>query len=192
MDESTDGVTLHAGFILKVVEPFRGMERLCGPLFEMVAHIAPAAPQAAAPMKLYNDVCAWIEQHLGAASVRAAGQAIGKDAFSRLRSEGAITVETGPAEALLALSRAVRVTIQDPRRRGWDILEQTEGRVIVRRTQTFNCVMQEGVLLTLVEGTRAVMPRVEQLRCTRRGDPYCDYDVRWLAKRKTGTFQAIR
>jgi len=40
-------------------------------------------------MALYNDVCGWIEQNLGNASVRAAGKAIGLNAFNRLRREGA-------------------------------------------------------------------------------------------------------
>lgn len=192
MDESTDGVTLHAAFIWKVVEPFRDMERLCAPLFEMVEHLRTVEPTSPAPMSLYNDACAWIERNLGAASVRAAGQAIGRNAFTRMRREGAITWDMGPAEAIAALARAVRVTIQDPKKRGWELVDQGEGRVIVRRTQTFNCVMQEGVLLALVEGTRCVMPRVEHVRCTRTGDPFCEYEVRWLPKRTTGAIPAIK
>jgi hypothetical protein len=192
MDESTDGVTLYASFVLKVVEPFREMERLCTPLFEMVEHLRQADPNSPAPISLYNDACAWIEGNLGAASVRAAGQVIGRNAFTRMRREGAITLDMGPAETIAALTRAVRVTIQDPRKRGWELLENSEGRVLVRRTQTFNCVMQEGVLLALIEGTRAVMPRVEHVRCTRTGDDYCEYEVRWLPKRATGTMTAIK
>jgi len=192
MDESTDGVTLHSGFVLKVVEPFRGMERLCGPLFEMVAHIPPEDPEGPVPMALYNEVCAWVEQHLGAASVRAAGQGIGRSIFTRLRHEGSINFDAGPAEAIAALARALLVTIRDPRRRGFEVVEQTDSRVLVRRTQTFNCVMQEGVLLTLVEGTRVVMPRVEQLRCTRRGDAHCEYEVRWLPKRTTRSMSVAK
>jgi hypothetical protein len=184
MDSTTDGVTLHSVFILKVVEPFRGMERLCAPLFEMVSGLDHVDPRAPAPIQLYNDVCAWIEQHLGAASVRAAGQSIGQNAFNRMRRERMLQADCGPAEALTALSRTVLSTIQDPKKRGWDVLEIAEGYVLMRRTQTFNCVMQEGVLLAMVEATGVTLPRVEHLRCTRRGDEYCEYEVRWLPKRK--------
>jgi hypothetical protein len=183
MDESTAGVTLHSAFILKVVEPFRDMERLCAPLFEMVRPLDGALPRDPAPIALYNDVCKWIEKNLGAASVRAAGHAIGKNAFERMRREGAIDEHTIPSEALAALSRAVLVTIQDPKKRGWEIRENADGRVAMRRTQTFNCVMQEGVLLAIVAGTGVTLPRVEHVRCTRRGDEYCEYEIRWMPQR---------
>lgn len=183
MDESTDGVTLHSVFILKVVEPFRGMERLCAPLFEMVAPVEAADPRAPAPIQLYNDVCAWIEQHLGVASLRAAGQSIGKNAFERMRRERELAPEATPEEALTALARAVLSTIHDPKQRGWDVLEAVEGRIRLRRTQTFNCVMQEGVILAMVEATGVTLPRVEHRRCTRKGEEFCEYEVRWLVKR---------
>ena len=183
MDESTEGVTLHSAFILKVVEPFRDMERLCAPLFELVRPLDTALPRDPAPIALYNEVCAWIEKNLGAASVRAAGHAIGKNAFERMNREGTINEHTIPSEALGALARAVLVTIQDPKKRGWQIRENTDGHVVIRRTQTFNCVMQEGVLLAIVTATSVTLPRVEHVRCTRRGDEYCEYDVRWMPQR---------
>lgn len=191
MDDSTAGVTLQAGFVLTVIEPFRGMERLCAPLFEMVQDVDPAS-KPLAPMALYNEVCAWIEEHLGAAHLRAAGAAIGKSAFMRLRREGALAPDAGPSEALAALARAVQVTIHDPKKRGWEILDTTEGRVVLRRTQTFNCVMQEGVLLELVRGTGVTMPRVDHLGCTRRGDRFCEYEVKWLPKRQSRMMTPVR
>jgi len=192
MDDSTDGVTLYASFVFAVVDPFRDVQRHCAPLFEMVRGIDPGEPKRLVPMAVYNDVCAWIEQNLGVASVRAAGSAIGRGAFQRLRREGEIGAEATPAEALAALARAVLTTVQDPKRRGWDILEANDGYVVIRRTQSFNCVMQEGVLLSLVEGTGVTMPRVEHLRCTRRGEEFCEYEVRWLARRSSRMMAAIK
>ncbi|MBI2391396.1 MAG: hypothetical protein HYV09_17530 [Deltaproteobacteria bacterium] len=191
MDESTAGVTLNASLVLTVIEPFRGMERLCAPLFEMVRDIDPAS-RPHAPIALYNDVCAWIEDNLGAAHLRAAGASIGRSAFMRLRREGAIAPDAGPTEALAALARAVLVTIQDPKKRGWELLDSTEGRVILRRTQTFNCVMQEGALLEFVRGTAVTMPRVDQLHCTRRGESFCEYEIKWLPKRQSRTMTPVR
>lgn len=192
MDDSTDGVTLHASFVLTVVDPFRDVQRHCAPLFEMVRAIDPSQPRQLVPISMFNEACAWIEQNLGAASVRAAGAAIGRGAFQRLRREGAIALEATPAEAVEALAKAVLVTIQDPKKRGWEILESFDGCVVVRRTQTFNCVMQEGVLLALAEGTGATLPRVEHLRCTRRGEEFCEYEVRWLARRSSRMMAALK
>lgn len=185
MDDSTDGVTLYAGFVLTVVDGFRDMQRHCGPLFELVRDLDPTLPRKPVPIAVYNEVCAWIEQNLGVASLRAAGAAIGRASYLRLRREGAIAPEAQPADALGALARAVRTTVQDPKKRGWELVEVIDGCVLMRRTQTFNCVMQEGVLLAFVEGTGVTMPRVDHLRCTRRGDEFCEYEVRWLARRSS-------
>ncbi len=183
MDESTEGVTLWSSFVLTVVEQCRGMERVCAPLFERVKHLDPADPKAPVPIALYNEVCDWIEQNLGAASARGAGTAIGRGAVARMRKTRDLGPDATPVEALHALARTVQVTIQDPKRRGWEILDAVEGNARVRRTQTFNCTVQEGVLLAVVESAGALLPRVEQARCTRRGDPFCEYALRWLVRR---------
>lgn len=183
MDESTEGVTLWGGFVFTVVEQCRGMERVCAPVFERVKHLDPEDPRAPVPIALYNEICDWIEQNLGAASVRGAGTAIGKGYVARLRRERELRIDSTPIDALHALARAVVVTITDPKRRGWEVLDAVDGSARVRRTQTFNCTMQEGVLLAVVESAGALMPRVEQVRCTRKGHEFCDYDVRWLVRK---------
>jgi hypothetical protein len=183
MDESTDGVTMHSIFILKVVEPFRDMERLCGPLFEMIRPVEEALPRDPAPITLYNDACEWIEKNLGGASVRAAGETIGKNAYSRMRKSGEVADGAPLGDVYRALAAAVLLTIQDPKKRGWQVLEDSDARVVMRRTQTFNCVMQEGVLLSIARESGVTLPRVEHLRCTRRGDEFCDYEVRWTPRR---------
>lgn len=192
MDDSTDGVTLYAGFVLTVVDGFRDLSRHCGPLFEMVRGIDRTAPRRPVSITVYNDVCAWIEQNLGAASLRSAGAAIGRGAFDRLRREGELAADAGPPEALAALAKAVRTSVQDPKRRGWEIVEVIDGCVLMRRTQTFNCVMQEGVLQALIERTGVTMPRVDHLRCTRRGDGFCEYEVRWLARRSSRMMATLK
>lgn len=185
MDESTDGVTLLASSVLAVVDPFRDMQRHCAALFELVRDIDPSEPDQRVPIATYNEACDWIEQNLGVASLRSSGAALGRRSFQRLRREGAIAADATPAEALAAFARSVRARIQDPKKRGWEILESNDGCVLIRRTQTFNCVLQEGVLLAIAEGTNVTMPRVEHLRCTRRGEPFCEYEVRWLARRSS-------
>lgn len=42
------------------------------------------------------------------------------------------------------------------------------------RPRTFNCILQEGLLLSLVERTAVLMPSVSHSACTRRGDPFCE------------------
>jgi len=47
-------------------------------------------------------------------------------------------------------------------------------------SQTFNCMMQDGLLMRLLELTGVTLPSVNHARCTRRGDAFCEYELRWL------------
>ena len=57
-----------------------------------------------------------------------------------------------------------------------------EQRAVMRRTQTFNCILQEGLLLSFVERTGVLLPKVEHKRCTRKGAEFCEYEVTWLPR----------
>ncbi|MCC6874792.1 MAG: hypothetical protein IT378_10845 [Sandaracinaceae bacterium] len=182
MDESTEGVTLYAGFVFDVVNEYRSMGRACAPLFEMVQHLDPNDPTRQVPMQLYNDVCAWVERSFGRANIRDAGRAIGKRAFDQMVKDGVIKAGITPPEILEQLKRVASIMIQDPKGRGWEILESADRRVVMRRTQTFNCPLQEGLLVSLVERAGATLPRVAHSKCARQGAEFCDYEVTWTGR----------
>lgn len=195
MDESTEGVTLLATFLLGVRAQYADTPFAARPLFEMTRNLTPEQPFAWVEMRLYNDMCAWIESNLGAASIRRAGLAIGTEVFNYLSRE--VAARGAPASTphgiLLELQRAAREMIRDPRGRGWEILEVTPNVIRMRRTQTFNCMLQEGLLRSLVEATGVKLVSVHHDTCTRRGDPFCEYIVRWSGiLARPGTPQAGR
>jgi predicted hydrocarbon binding protein len=182
MDRSTDGVTLYAGFVLDVLSEYAGMERSCAEVFAMAEGLEGKPPNSPVPMKLYNDVCDWIEKRFGAANIRQAGRAIGSRVYDQMVKFGGIDASSPPPRVMEALKQAASTMIQDPKKRGWEIVDTTSRSVVMRRTQTFNCPLQEGLLLALIERTDVVLPRVTHPRCERKGAEYCEYEVRWTPK----------
>jgi len=190
MDDSTNDVTVYSAFVFVILDQYRGMERVCAPIFEMTRDLDRNDPMKPIPIALYNDVCAWVEENLGAASIREVGRAIGLQCVQFMQKNTAIPHPT-PHDILEELTRAVCIGVQDPRGRGWEMREAMEGRIVMRRTQTFNCIMQEGLLLALVEHCGVLMPRVDHRACTRHQAEFCDYEVRWLVKRASRTISAV-
>ena len=182
MDHSTEGVTLYAGFVSDLLDIYRGKERtIASGLFALAEGVDLSAPTAQVPMELYNEMCAWIEKNLGPANLRKAGEVIGERIHEHLKAAGAVGADAGPVDLLEGLKRAADEMIRDPLGRGWTLLEVGGDVVILRRTQTFHRVMQEGLLRSLVgqgEGVHAVT--VTYRASVAEGAPFDDYEVRWM------------
>jgi hypothetical protein len=125
-------------------------------------------------------MCDWIEKRLGSANIRRSGQAIGAQAYGQMVQDKTVGENVTPQKILQELKRVADLMIQDPKGRGWEIVEMEERRALMRRTQTFNCMLQEGLLFSLVERTGVLAPRVDHVRCTRQGAEFCEYQVSWL------------
>lgn len=182
MDESTDGVTLLSGFVFDVLAEFETMRGVCAPAFAMVEHLERDDPDTWVPLQLYNDVCDWLEKNVGTATIRRAGEAIGQRAFAAMVAANKIAVPT-PKTMMESLAWAASTMIQDPKGRGWQVVSSAETKLVMRRTQSFNCLLQEGLLLSLIQRCGVLMPSVAHRTCTRRGDAYCEYDLGWLERR---------
>ena len=180
MNNSTEGVTLYAGFIFALLSCYeRSRTTFAEGLFEMAEGLDPDQPTALAPMQLYNDMCLWIEENLGAANLRRAGAAIGDKAYGQMLEDGGVGSNPSPLDMLTELKRVASVMIQDPLDRQWELLEVQDDFIVFRRTQTFNCILQEGLLHSLVKRTGETIVDVDHVSCTRRGDDFCDYRITW-------------
>jgi hypothetical protein len=178
MDPSTEGVTIHVRFVFDVLDAYRDISRTCGPAFDMARSLDPSKPDDHCPIDTYNAICDWLEQNVGRGRIRQAGVAIGKRVHRRIEEALGSPAPT-PLAMMEALKWASSTMVRDPRSRGWEVLSHTEGRIVMRRTQTFNCAMQEGLLLSFLELTGVREPRVSHARCVRSGEEYCDYLVDW-------------
>jgi hypothetical protein len=179
MDTSTEGVTLLAGFVQDILAEYQHMRRVCGPAFEMAKGYDKGKPDEWCSIDIYNDICTWIETNIGAMSIRQAGVAIGKRIYTNIVTSGKMTDPT-PLAIMEALVWAASTMIRDPKGRGWEIIGHNDHSVTMRRTQTFNCPMQDGLLVSLVEGTGAEGVDAEHYKCTKRGDDFCEYRLTWL------------
>jgi hypothetical protein len=179
VDHSTEGVTLLTGFVHDVLGEYQHMKKVCGPAFALAKDLDAGKHDDWCSITIYNDVCQWIEANVGAASIRQAGIAIGHRVSENIVKNGKMTSPT-PLAMLEALKWAASVMIRDPKGRGWEILSAEDGDIHLRRTQTFNCTMQEGLLLSLVERTGVEGADVRHDKCTQRGDEYCEYRLTWL------------
>jgi hypothetical protein len=183
VNTSTQGVTLISSFVFDVLSEYQNVRKLCGPAFELAAGLDPSRTDEWCSIDVYNGVCRWIEENVGSSSVRRAGAAVGARLFERMRTRG-LAVHAEPIDVLTMLAATATQVVRDPLHRGWEV-EQRDPRLIeMRRTQTFNCILQEGLVLALVEKTGVLMPSVRQVRCTRQEDEYCEFEVRWLRDKK--------
>ncbi len=179
MDSSTQGVTLLTGFVHDILAEYQHMRRVCGPAFDLAKGVDKMPSDAWCSIDIYNDICTWIEDNIGAMSIRQAGVAIGKRIAENIVVNGKMTEPT-PIKMMEALKWAASVMIRDPKGRGWEIVSSNDHSVTMRRTQTFNCMMQDGLLVSLVERTGVEGSDVEHYNCTKRNDEFCEYRVTWL------------
>lgn len=181
MNHSTEGVTLNAGFIGDLLANYKGKENTLAfkPIFEMAKGINFDDPQALAPMKLYNDMCSWIEKNLGPANLRRAGEFVGSRAYDQMVKFNFITTSSAPPDILKALVEVASIMIQDPKKRGWELVESESKRVVMRRTQTFHPVLQEGLLKSMVERTDVQFVRVTYLKSVADGDEFDEFQISW-------------
>lgn len=179
MDNSTAGVTLLSGFIFDVLWEYEDMRDACRPAFEMAAGLADNDPGQWVDMDTYNNICNWIEQNIGVASVEDAGRSIGRRVIEHMLEQGVVDANPSPLQIMQGLKGAADVMIRDPKGRGWELRDIEAESLVMRRTQTFNCKLQTGLLESLLERADVKWSRVQHVRCEREGAEFCDYKLTW-------------
>ena len=179
MNNSTEGVTLYSGFITDLLRSYENLFAMRS-LFEMCEHLDLSNPTSPVPMQLYNDMCDHIESKLGPVSIRRAGVEIGKRAYLQMVETKLISSNPTPQEILQGLKVIADTMVQDTNGRGWTIIEKENNRMVMRRTQTFNASLQEGIIASLVkQSSHANSVNIKYLRSVKNGDEYDDYEITW-------------
>lgn len=91
-----------------------------------------------------------------------------------------ITSKSSPHEILKGLQKVASESIQDPLGRGWEIVALEDKRAVLRRTQTFHSVLQEGLLKELVKKGGQLTVTIRYLKSIAQGDEFDEYEVRWF------------
>lgn len=180
MNNSTEGVTLYAGFLSDLLANYqKERSAVFQPLFAMAKDFDLSNPTTLVPIGVYNEMCDWIERKLGPSNLRKAGEFIGARVYDLMIQAKYISSHATPQEILRGLQKVAGEAIQDPLGRGWEILELGDKRAVLRRTQTFHPILQEGLLKALVKrgGQQTVM--VRYLKSVAQGDEFDEYEVLW-------------
>lgn len=176
---STEGVTLFAVFISDVLSFYEGREDEFEGLFEIVQGVDLSDPYGKVPIAVYNDLCEWIETKLGNHSITRVGRKIGETVFGTLVENKMVPESATPSQILHALKAVADQMIQDPMGRGWDVLEDEDKQMLLRKTQTFNTKLQFGLIDGLLSKSNAFSPAVVLEKEVAKGDAFDEFRVRW-------------
>jgi hypothetical protein len=180
MNNSTENVTLYAAFIQDVIKNYQDDETTYEELLQIAKDYDISQPFNLIPIKIYNEMCAWIEENLGRFNLIRVGRNIGETVYQNMIDSKALPPNPSPFEIMKALVKAANEMIQDPLKRGWVILSENKNSIILRRTQTFNSVLQLGLLDGLIRKAGVAGIKVEYLKEVRNGDEYDEYEVSWI------------
>ncbi len=180
MNNSTDNVTLYAVFVNEILKLYQDKKE---PLYESFFRIVQGYDLSVSlnkvPMQLYNDMCQWLEQELGPANLKKAGMQIAETVYQTLLNTGRLPASPQPIDLVNGLVYTAATMIQDPEGRGWVVLEANPNSILVRRTQTFNSILQLGLLRGLVQKARVRMVEVNYAKSVMRGDEHDEYLISW-------------
>ena len=178
MDSSTENVTILAGTITDVLKRYQS-KKLHKELFEISENYDLSDPFNQVPIQVYNDMCKWIETKMGKFNLIKIGGEVGESAYSMLVADHLIRGNEKPLELVKALILSASKGVQDPKKRGWEILSHEEKSIIMRKTQTFNGVIQLGLLRSLIEKSGAERVRVTFHHEVSKGDDFDEYLITW-------------
>ena len=184
MNNSTAGVTLNAAFINDVLSAYPKHQEYYADLFEIAEGLDLSKPDNKLPMEVYNDLCAWIEENLGEYNLRQLGRRIGETAYGGMVANNLITKDSTPLQVMEALKTVASLMIQDPEGRGWEIIETQERKIIMRRTQTFNSVLQFGLLEGLMQKAGVRNLSVSYQSEVAKGAEFDEYVITWLSQKQ--------
>ena len=179
MDNSTEGVALLAAFIYDVLKEFEGQESVYPDLFEIVKDIDKNSPYSYVPMSVFNNLCQWVQDNIGADILIKIGTNVGETAYGALIENSLIEDGASPEEIMDGLSIAAGSMIQDPKDRGWELLNEKDKSLIMRKTQTFNSKLQFGVLSGLMKKSGKNGVNVSYAKEVAEGDEFDDYLISW-------------
>lgn len=180
MNNSTAKLTLAAAFIKDVIDLYDGKDSFQNELKKMAEGLDLSNPMKFVPMEIYNNMCDWIESQIGQANTRKLGRKIGATAFSGMLANGLISSDASPKQMMEGLVKVASMMIQDPEKRGWEILDAGPKHIVMRRTQTFNSTLQFGLLDELIRKTKVAAPKLEYIKSVAAGDEFDDYKITWF------------
>lgn len=181
MDNSTDRVSVFAGFITDLLAHYQDIAATTGKgLFAIATDLDLSKPTNKVPIATYNAMCEWIVDNLGPANIRKTGSIIGARIYRQMVETKNINEDTPPVDIFRAFKQTAESMVQDPKGRGWTILDSGDNYCVLRRTHTYHPVLQEGLLKSLIQQRKGIqIVRLEYLKSVAAGDEFDDYKISW-------------
>lgn len=181
MDYSTKGVTLIAAFVQDILKEVKKVSPESIPKLMVFAEgYDIERPFQHVPIDIYNNMCTWVEENLGQNSLIQIGFNVGQTVFTSLNENKLIDIDSKPIEIIEGLEIVASSLIIDTKERGWEILKHDTSSILMRRTQTFNSVLQLGLLQGLVERSQhANDVKVSYQKEVTKGDEFDEYLIEW-------------
>jgi hypothetical protein len=180
MDTSTENVTVMAVVINDVLKNYQDKKQDYPELFHLASGYDLGKPTNKIPIQVYSKMCDWIEAKLGKFNLTRIGRNIGESTYETMLASKLIEGKPTPVEVMKALIITAQHGVQDPKKRGWEIVNHTDKTILMRKTQNFNAVLQIGLLDALVRKTGVAGVRVDLNSEVKRGAEYDQYLISWL------------
>ncbi len=180
MDKSTENVTLYAGVIEDVLKNYKDKQVEYKELFDIANGYDFTRPTNKIPIDVYLKMCNWIEHKLGKFNLIRIGRNIGESTYETMLANKMIVGKCAPLDVMKALIVTAHLGVQDPKKRGWEILSHTEKSIVMRKTQNFNSVLQIGLLDGLIRKSGVACVKVEFKQEIGKGADFDDYLITWL------------
>jgi hypothetical protein len=180
MDSSIENVTLYAWAITDILKNYQDKKQDYWELFEMSKDLDLSKPTNKIPIQTYVDMCNWIESRLGKFNLIKIGRNIGESTYNVMIENKMVSDNSSPLEIMNALIITAQKGVQDPRKRGWEIVSHTEKSIIMRKTQIFNTQIQLGLLDALIRKAKVFGVKVDLHKETTKGAEFDEYIITWL------------
>jgi hypothetical protein len=180
MDKSTENVTLFAGVIEDVLKNYKDKQIEYKELFDIANGYDISRPTNKIPIEVYIKMCNWIENKLGKFNLIRIGRNIGESTYETMITNKMIVGKCAPLEVMKALILTAHLGVQDPKKRGWEIVSSAEKSIVMRKTQNFNSVLQIGLLDGLIRKSGAHGVKVEFHQELSKGADFDEYIITWL------------
>lgn len=180
MDQSTDGVYMHAIFFEDFLHIYKHQEDVYRQLVQILATADIAKTEMMLPIVVYNQMCSYIEKQLGPDQTILLGWNLSQTVFTVINASNQLSANATPLQTMELMCTASRLLLDDPKHRGLDIVSHAPGRIVIRRTQTFHSLVQVGIISCFIEKTGVPLPRVSYLHRLADGAPFDEYLVTWL------------
>lgn len=180
MKEAVEDIYIDAWTINDIISCYVDKRSDYPELFEIVKGYDLSKSNAKIPFAVYVSLCEWIEKKLGRFNLIKIGRRIGESTYKLMVETGMVNSESKPVEVMMALVQLAQKGVQDPKKRGWEIVSSTEKSILMRKTQLFNTHIQVGLLDSLVRKCKVFGVQVNLVREEAKGNEYDEYQITWL------------